>query len=153
MAGASKNFRAKDGSSGFKQALDEATTPRVTTTNTNPFAHADDCDLRYSAAWTVAPNRRSFGIETHGPLLRGSASKPMGRDVGCWSAGSASAWSRSAPKSDAADPGIEPTWQIVAKTNQANIASHDIAELGLPIVSLGDEVAKGPVMVVGYLWP
>jgi hypothetical protein len=59
--------------------------------------------------------------------------------------------SLSSPKAYAIDPGIESTRQVIAKSNQANIASHDIPELDFPIVSFADEVAEGPVMIF-YFW-
>ena len=57
----------------------------------------------------------------------------------------------SSPKAYATDPGIERTRQIIAKSNQANIALHNIPELDFPAIAFADEVAEGPVMILD-LW-
>jgi hypothetical protein len=57
----------------------------------------------------------------------------------------------SSPKAYPTDPRIERTWQIIAKSNQANVAAYYIAEFGLPIVDFKGVVAKGPIMILD-LW-
>ena len=57
----------------------------------------------------------------------------------------------SPPKTDFTDTGIEFAPQVFAKSNQADVAPHDIPELNFPAISFADEVAEGPVMVL-YLW-
>jgi hypothetical protein len=57
----------------------------------------------------------------------------------------------SPPKADPTDAGIEFARQVFAKSNQADVAPHDIPELNFPAISFADEVAEGPVMVL-YLW-
>ena len=99
-----------------------------------------------AGGWPLPGPRRVVGVDSH--FFAGarftSATNP--------SASRAVLLSLAFPKADATDPGIEPTRQVIAKANQADIASHDLPELALPIISVTDEIAEGPVMIL-YLWP
>ena len=80
-----------------------------------------------AGGWPLPGPRRVVGVDSH--FFAGarftSATNPSGM--------SSRLLSLSSPKAYATDPGIEPTRQVIAKSNQADIASHDIPELAFQL--------------------
>jgi hypothetical protein len=54
------------------------------------------------------------------------------------------------PKADAADPRVEPTWQIIPKWHHADVALHDTSKFRLPTIGFKYVVAEGPIVIVGF---